>query len=87
MSKIDKKYLLTQISAIFVAVVVSLIYAVVNRKVLHLNNPLFFVGYVILLPSTLTILGKLFVWLKILSKEEAKGYPFSKPWENIDKKN
>jgi len=31
--------------------------------------------------------GREDIQLKILSKEEAKGYPFSKPWENSDKKN
>ncbi|MCP4117701.1 MAG: hypothetical protein GY737_20340 [Desulfobacteraceae bacterium] len=43
-------------------------------------------GTVIILSCVLGILlwGKVLIMLGILSKEEAKGYPFSKPWESIE---
>ena len=84
-----KKYVFTQTSAPFVGCFTG--YAALRMltyffsgwyqpdKVAHV---LFF-GSVIIVTCLVGIFlwGKILVWLRVLSREEAKGYPFSRPWQ------
>lgn len=46
---------------------------------------MFVLFFVTVLLGSMILWGRILVRLKILTKEEAKGYPYSKPWENKDK--
>lgn len=81
------KFLFTQLSApIIGSAVVFLLLALVGklgilettkREELEL---LIIVLIFLTIPVTMVIWGKVLVYLGILSKDEAQGYPWSKPW-------
>lgn len=87
-----KKFLFTQLSAPiigFLALFLVLILTKEHFRVFFTLEPLSLflkVGVVIAL-FLFVLLGSMYVWgrvlvrLGILTKEEAKGYPYSKPWE------
>lgn len=39
-------------------------------------------SYIALLFGSMILWGKVLIFFKILTKEEEKGYPYSKPWED-----
>ncbi len=39
-------------------------------------------SYIALLLGSMILWGKVLVFIGILTKEEGKGYPYSKPWED-----
>jgi hypothetical protein len=86
---VGKKYLFTQVSAPIVGCLSS--YAVL-RVLLYYFSGYFqrdSVLYVITFGAAIIaacligmfLWGRVLVLFKILSKDEAKGYPFAKPWE------
>ena len=83
------KYFFTQLSAPVVGIgVVFLLLALVGKLgVLESTNrkelEILIISIIFLtVPVTMVIWGKILFFLGILSKDEAKGYPWSKPWKN-----
>ena len=89
----EKKYLFTQLSAplvgsVGVFLLIRLFHSVAdfnsfsgNFKVL-LTRALFLIGLMVFM----VLWGRILVWLGILTREEAKGYPYSNPWEKLIRK-
>lgn len=90
-----KKFYFTQISGILVAFVVCLTTSKFIAKYYSLNKVfnkanmsdwgllfLIVIGFPFLLVSSMYLWGNFLVFLGILSKEEGRGYPYSKPWKN-----
>jgi len=85
-----KKYLFTQLSAPVVgfAGVFLLIHFILLVSDFNftrtLSHVIFFgIGFIIVLMFFMILWGRILVWLGILTREEAKGYPFSRPWEKL----
>jgi len=85
---LKKKYYFTQISAILIAVLSSYITFELLDNWFQTGNivhELFFATIICFATFFGMILwGKILYWLGILSKKEAKGFPYSKPWETDD---
>ena len=84
----NRKYYITQLSAPIVGVGVALILLAIVGKLGILNNAkseeleFITISLVFLtIPITMVIWGKILALLGILSKSEAKGFPWSKPWK------
>jgi hypothetical protein len=85
-----KKYLFTQLSApvvgaagvfLFIHFIHSVSDFNFTRTIFHV---IFFgIGFIIVLISFMILWGRILVWLGILTREEARGYPYSKPWETL----
>jgi len=84
----NTKFLLTQISAPIVGIASVFLIIFLTKGIspnLFSELNFFKVSVVIIifgivLIGSMAIWGKILVLFKILSKEEAKGYPYSKPW-------
>ncbi|MFC1703946.1 hypothetical protein ACFL1E_04080 [Candidatus Omnitrophota bacterium] len=83
----NKKFIFTQISAPFIGGGSVILGAMFFRKHFPiqtftlLTTVLTMVGFLVVLVGSILLWGRILVLLGILTKEEAKGYPFSKPWE------
>ena len=95
--KTKRKFLFTQLSAVIVIcgamiasawvvkwIVVTTIQEIENLRGSSAIAPVLALGAVWLALTGVTVWawGKLLVMMGILTPEEAKGYPFSRPWEN-----
>jgi len=85
--KANKKFIFTQTSAPFIcgATIIGFCllidkYHPVNDRDLTLSDWFLFLLLFILMPLSMSLWGRILVFLGILTKEEAKGYPYSKPW-------
>jgi hypothetical protein len=82
------RFLFSQLSAITVFLVVLFVGVFLLRGLGVHPTGWFVLGVVagLVLVSALTtaLWGKVLVWLGVLSAEEARGYPYSKPWEHDD---
>ena len=82
-----KKFIFTQISAPIIGLGTCFLAAVFIGKCFPIKTLGFMkvvllgVGYIVLLIGSIYFWGRILVLLGILTKEEAKGYPFSKPWK------
>ena len=81
-----KKFFFTQISAPIVGYGTCIIAVLLARgKISMLKNSM--IAYVLIVPAgtiflcSMWLRGRLLVLIGIPTKEEAKGYPYSKPWE------
>jgi hypothetical protein len=86
---VKKRYVLTQVSAPVIGCLSGYATLIIVAHLLsgwyqpdRVAHVLFF-GSTIIIASLLGILlwGRILVLLGILSREEAKGYPFSRPWQ------
>lgn len=87
-----KKYIFTQISAPIVGCLSS--YAVLRVLLYFFSNHfqkdsalhVIIFGVVIVAACLIGMLlwGRALLFLKILTKDEVKGYPFAKPWEKSE---
>jgi hypothetical protein len=86
-----KKYLFTQLSAPIIGFAGFFLLLRVTKERFPAffdleSGSLFFIAAVFIALLLSSLLGLMFVWgrilvyLGILTKEEAKGYPYSKPW-------
>ena len=85
-----KKYLFTQLSAPVVGFAGVFLLIQYMHSVLDFNftrtlfHVIFFgIVFIIVLMSFMILWGRILVWLGILTREEAKGYPYSKPWDKL----
>jgi H+/Cl- antiporter ClcA len=90
------RFIFTQISGVIVGLVVAFIAVYLSytrmKYIFESNNdhfPLFpvmlvSIAFVVTVIGSMKLWGLLLVKTGILSKEEAKGYPYSKPWEKDD---
>jgi cytochrome c biogenesis protein CcdA len=84
-----RKYLLTQISApivglttsFFVVKILAQLFPQILREQGITQVIIIVVSVFVLLGLSIYLWGRLLILVGILDKEEAKGYPFSKPWE------
>lgn len=86
------KFTLTQISALIPAIAGIFISLFASRSFIDFNDrpsefPVVQVGlFIIIFMTSVFLLFKFWAWIlvqsNILTKEEAKGYPYSKPWED-----
>jgi hypothetical protein len=86
-----RRFLFTQLSAIAVFCSALLLGAVVVKGVVgpiatqargwSTLNVVVVLGMVGLAFVAMALWGKVLVWLGVLTAEEARGYPYSKPWE------
>jgi hypothetical protein len=84
------KYILTQLSGVIFALIsVFILVLIINEmrpSLLGLSDfmsaTIFFILFFLILIGSLVLWGKILVFMGLLTKEEAKGYPYSKPWDN-----
>ncbi|MFC1593876.1 hypothetical protein ACFL38_00940 [Candidatus Omnitrophota bacterium] len=82
-----KKFIFTQISAPIIGLGSCFLATIFLRKYFPIKTftlmttVLGIVGYGVLLIGSMWLWGRVLVLFGILTKEEAQGYPFSKPWE------
>lgn len=85
------KYIFTQISAVIIFFLSAYLFTKVMKHYSWQNNIKMVLISIVFWVATygllLCIWGRILVALGVLSKEEAKGYPFSKPWEKKDDSN
>jgi uncharacterized protein YacL len=82
------KYIFAQTSGVVVGLVSASLLVLIIRKLkpsfLDLTNTLSLIVFTIIIllvfVFTMTLWGKVLVARGLLTKEEAKGYPYSKPW-------
>ncbi len=89
MSKYPKRFFITQISAPFVGITG---FFLLLGAVRHFNwltdfnsaSQIILLIFILLVGvvGSMVLWGRFLVVVGILTKEEAKGYPYSKPWEN-----
>ena len=86
------KYYFTQLSAPVVGLAVwFILLALVGKfhivETDNINNADIVIISILFLtiPLTMVLWGKVLVFLGFLEKDEAKGYPWSKPWKNNKK--
>ena len=85
----NRKYYFTQLSAPIVGVGVALLLLAMIGKLgilktvesEELKFAIISIAFLII-PITMVIWGKILVSLGVLSKSEAKGFPWSKPWKD-----
>jgi len=88
MKKRIGKYLFTQISGLFVALISVFVLILLIRKIQPslldladlLSISIFMIFFLSVLIGSMILWGKLLVFVGLLTEEEAKGYPYSKPW-------
>ena len=88
------KYYFTQISAPIVGVGVVLVllaligkfHIIDTKDINHLDVMIISIVF-LTIPVSMVIWGKFLAFLGILSWDEAKGYPWSKPWKENKKIN
>jgi len=89
MRREHRKFIFTQISGVIIGLtspfVLILLVKYLYPSVLTFKSPLytliFSLIWMLALVGSIILWGRLLVILGVLSKEEAKGYPHSKPWE------
>lgn len=86
--RIKGKYYVSQISAIIIGFAVSSITVISIRRICQpnfspgfLSTVVFGILLVFIVCLSLYLWGRFLVMVGILSEDEAKGYPYSKPWE------
>lgn len=89
--KIRKKFFFTQISAPIIGSGSMLLVAIwlgkhfpINRNLSSFRDWIYLGALFLTLFLSMYLWGRILVLLGILTKEEAKGYPYSKPWEKED---
>jgi hypothetical protein len=91
MKKKIGKYIFAQSSDVVVGLIAASLLVLIIRQLkpsfLDLTNTLSLIVFTMIIllvfVTTMTLWGKVLIAMGILTKEEAEGYPYSKPW--IDK--
>ena len=89
----NAKFLFTQISAPIIGIASVFLIIFLTKEISpnlfsdlnFLKVSVFMIVLFIILIGSMAIWGKILVLFKILSNEEAKGYPYSKPWNDHEK--
>jgi hypothetical protein len=90
---VKRKYLFTQLSALLIALITCLfvvkltiyLFPQVFSDQRVLNVSFFILVLLIAVGLSMHLWGRILVACGVLNEQEAKGYPFSKPWENSDR--
>jgi hypothetical protein len=86
---IKKKYIFTQLSGLFIAIIVcfsvskltAYLFPQVFRDQRIVSVSIFILVLLIIIGFSMRLWARVLVLCGILKREEAKGFPFSKPWE------
>jgi hypothetical protein len=90
MKKIKSKYIATQLSApiigfasiFFVIFIVKLFSPSIFYEMSLFKVVLIVISFMIILIGSMILWGRVLVFFGALTKEEARGYPYSRPWED-----